>query len=157
MKNSLWFLLFVILFEVVWIGAAQAVPSKRLVIKGDRIFPPYEFINDNGEPDGFNVELIHAVMKEVGLSYELSLEYWPDVVKEYHEGKVDLITGIMYSNRRAQQFKFGAIHTFVYLNVVFRKGETPISGLKELAGRQVIVQEGAITQEKLEERCRMHI
>ena len=150
-KNSFWFLLSVILFETMWTGTAQAIPSERLIIKGDWAFPPYEFINDNGEPDGFNVELIRAIMKEVGLPYELSLEYWPDVVEEYSKGKVDLITGIMYSNRRAQLFKFGAIHTFVYLNVVFRKGRAPISGLEELAGLQVVVQKGAITQEKMEE------
>lgn len=150
-KSSFWFLLFGMLSEVMWIGTVQAISSKQLVIKGDRVFPPYEFINDYGDPDGFNVELIGAVMKEAGLSYELSLEYWPDVVEEYKEGKVDLITGIMYSNRRAQQFKFGAIHAFIYLNVVFRKGSAPISKLKELEGLQVVVQEGAITQEKLKE------
>ena len=81
-KKRFWFLLSVMLFEVAGTGTAQAIPSERLVIKGDWAFPPYEFINDNGEPDGFNVELIRAIMKEVGLPYELSLEYWPDVVEE---------------------------------------------------------------------------
>lgn len=125
--------------------------QRKIIIKGDRLFPPYEFINDHGEPDGFNVELIRAIMKEVGISYELSLEYWPEVLEEFQKGKVDLITGIMYSNRRAQHFKFGAIHSFIYQNTVFRKGSLPISRLKELEGLQVVVQRGDITQEKLEE------
>lgn len=149
-KSRFWFLLFVMLCEVVWIGAVHSAPSRQLVIKGDRAFPPYEFINDQGEPDGFNVELIHAVMKRVGMPYTLSLEYWPQVVEEFQAGKVDVITGIMYSNRRAEIFKFGAIHTFVYQDVVYRKGRTPITELEDLEGLEIIVQNGAITQEILE-------
>ena len=148
---SFWFLLFVMLFEVVWIGAAQAAPSKQLVIKGDRAFPPYEFINEQGEPDGFNVELMRAVMERVGMPYTLSLDGWPQVVKEFKEGKVDVITGIMYSNRRAEIFKFGAIHTFVYQNVIYRKGRAPITELEDLKELKIIVQDGAITQEMLED------
>ena len=148
---SFWFLLFVMLFEVVWIGAAQAAPSGQLVIKGDRAFPPYEFINEQGEPDGFNVELMRAIMERVGTPYTLSLDDWPQVVTEFKEGKVDVITGIMYSNRRAEIFKFGAIHTFVYQNVIYRKGRAPITELEDLKGLKIIVQNGAITQEMLED------
>lgn len=158
LKSHFRFLLFVVLCEVVWIGTAFAAPSRQLVIKGDRAFPPYEFINEQGEPDGFNVELIHAVMKKVGIPYTLSLEHWPQVVKEFRDGKVDVITGIMYTNRRAEIFKFGAIHTFVYQDVVYRKGRTPVTDLKELEGLEIIVQEGAITQEILENLAiRTHI
>lgn len=149
-KSSFWFLWFAMLCEVVWIGAVHSAPSRQLVIKGDRAFPPYEFINDQGEPDGFNVELIHAVMKRVGMPYTLSLEYWPQVVEEFQAGKVDVITGIMYTNRRAEIFKFGAIHTFVYQDVVYREGHVPITELEDLEGLEIIVQDGAITQEILE-------
>ena len=146
------------LCEVVWTGAVQAAPSRQLVIKGDRAFPPYEFINEQGEPDGFNVELIRAVMEKVGMPYTLSLEYWPQVVKEFKEGKVDVITGIMYSNQRAEVFKFGAIHTFVYQNVIYRRGRTPITEIENLEGLQIVVQNGAITHEMLENLAiRAHI
>lgn len=157
-KSHFWFLLFVVSCEVAWAGAVQTAPVRQLVIKGDRAFPPYEFINEQGKPDGFNVELIHAVMKKVGIPYTLSLEYWPQVVEEFKEGKIDVITGIMYTNRRAEIFKFGAIHTFVYQDVVYREGRTPITDLQDLEGLEIIVQDGAITQEILESLAiRTHI
>ena len=28
---------------------------------------PYAFLNDNGEPDGFNIELIRLIMKELNI------------------------------------------------------------------------------------------
>jgi polar amino acid transport system substrate-binding protein len=34
--------------------------SQPLQVKGDYSYPPYEFINADGEPDGFNVELFEA-------------------------------------------------------------------------------------------------
>ena len=35
---------------------------------------PYSFLNDNGDPDGFNVDLIRLIMKELDIPYEIRLK-----------------------------------------------------------------------------------
>ena len=35
---------------------------------------PYSFLNDNGDPDGFNVDLIRLIMKELNIPYEIRLK-----------------------------------------------------------------------------------
>lgn len=127
------------------------VPEK-MIIKGDRAFPPYEFINDQVEPDGFNVEITRAILKELDCPYELSLDDWLRVKDELCQGKIDLVMGMVYSNRRARKFKFGAVHSYINLNIVFRKGEIPVTELEGLRNKQVILQKGAITQEIIEEK-----
>ena len=122
-----------------------------IVIKGERNFPPYEFINELGEPDGFNVEIVDAIMRELDIPYILTLEPWPQVMDDLNEGKIDLLTGMMYTRERAKRFKFGAIHNHIFLNVVYRKGEKTITSLDALRNKQVIVLEKDITQELLEQ------
>ena len=46
---------------------AADLPPDPLVARGDRNFPPYEFINANGEPDGFNIDLLKAI-KDITLA-----------------------------------------------------------------------------------------
>ena len=36
--------------------------EKPLVIVADWEFPPYEFRNDMGEPDGYNVEVLNTIL-----------------------------------------------------------------------------------------------
>ena len=36
-------------------------------VKGDSLFPPFEYINSEGMPDGFNVELFKCLMEKLGL------------------------------------------------------------------------------------------
>ena len=35
---------------------------------------PYSFLNDNGDPDGFNVDLIRLLMKELDIPYVIRLK-----------------------------------------------------------------------------------
>lgn len=72
----------------------MAEEPRKIIIRGDEAFPPYEFINDKGEPDGFNIDLTRAVMKELGLPYDLQLEDWTEALRQFENGEVDLITGV---------------------------------------------------------------
>jgi len=58
MKEKLAFL-FVTLFLFTTTLGAQNVSDKRktIIFGGDIDFYPYEFINEHGNPDGFNVDL----------------------------------------------------------------------------------------------------
>lgn len=125
--------------------------ERPVIIKGEFNYPPYEFINELGEPDGFNVEIVDAVMKELGLPYVLTLEPWGQVVDELRRGEVDLLTGMMYTDERAKEFKFGAIHNHLFLNVIFRKNSQPIVDIEQLRGKEIVVLKKDIAQEVLEE------
>lgn len=142
-----------VLFITAHAEHTKNTPPRTVIIKGNRACPPYEFINDHGHPDGFNVDLTRELMKELDIPYTLSLDYWPRVMTDLQQRKADIVMGMICSNRRAQTFKFGPIHAFVYLNAVFRKGETPVTELDELNGRRIIVQANSIAREILAENA----
>src|SRR5690554_2907716 len=70
---------------------------RKILVKGDQFYPPYEFINAEGEPDGFNVELFREIAKELNFEYELQLEPWAAVRQQLEAGEIDIITGMMVS------------------------------------------------------------
>ena len=44
-----------------------------LVYGGDRDFPPYEYLDEHGRPQGFNVELVRNIGRELGRPVEIRL------------------------------------------------------------------------------------
>jgi len=44
-----------------------------VVVGGDRDYPPYEFLDSNGQPAGFNVDLTRAIAKVMGMRVEFRL------------------------------------------------------------------------------------
>lgn len=55
---------------------------------------PYAFLNDNGEPDGFNIDLIRLMMKELDIPYTIKLRPQQQAFEDLRDGKSDLMLGL---------------------------------------------------------------
>ena len=55
---------------------------------------PYSFLNDDGEPDGFNVDLIRLLMKELGIPYVIKLKPSQEAFRDLKDGRSDLMLGL---------------------------------------------------------------
>ena len=55
---------------------------------------PYSFLNDNGEPEGFNIDLIRMLMKELGIPYVIKLKAQQEAFQDLKAGKSDLTLGL---------------------------------------------------------------
>jgi len=55
---------------------------------------PYSFLNDKGEPDGFNIDLIKMMMKELGIPYVIKLKPQQEAFQDLKAGKSDLTLGL---------------------------------------------------------------
>jgi PAS domain S-box-containing protein len=140
----------IFLFPLSSNGESDSFPLHNpLIIKGDWAFPPYEYINDKGQPEGFNIDLTCAIMKELGLQYKIELSDWKSVMGSLESGKSDLVMGMMYSNERARIFRFGPIHGYIYQHVVYRKGDLPIRMFDQLKDKYVVVEDNTTSYELL--------
>lgn len=125
----------------------MAKVSNKLIICGDRAFPPYEYINEEGKPDGFNVDLVRAIMDELNLSYDLQLKEWPEVLPLIESNQIDLITGIIRSEGDRSNLKFSKTHSYIDYTIVCRK-DSPIRNPEKLENKNVIVQKYSLPYEK---------
>lgn len=135
-----------------FIAAADSINqdfSQRVIkVKGDFYYPPYEFINDYGEPDGFNVELFKLIANDLGLKYELSLNPWVQVRKELEEGEIDMVLGLMVSEERSEKIIFGVPHSLM-THGLFTHKSSDIRTFDDIRGRMVVVQNGDLMHDFL--------
>ncbi len=133
----------VFLYIGLWPGLGHCDPladSRVIVVGGDHYYPPYEFINANGEPDGYNVELTRAIAEVMGFKVEIRLGSWRDMRIALTNGTIDALQGIVFSEERKKIFDFSPNHTIVHESLYRRRDTPPVMDLNSLEGKAVIVQ-----------------
>lgn len=147
-----WLQLFALLLCVVISLSTKAAPLERskqqIIVGGDHYHPPYEFIDENGEPAGYNVELTRAVAEVMGINVRIELGEWSEMRKRFVDGQIDVLQGMSYSDERAKVFDFSPPHAIVHQSIFARRGDptVDVSGLKD---KEVIVQSGDIMEDYL--------
>jgi len=121
----------------------------RIVLGGDFNYPPYEFLDKNGQPAGFNVDLINAIASEMDLQIDIQLDQWAKVRQDLDESRIDGITGMFYSPERDGIFDFSPPHSLVSQIFVYRKNGSEPKSIADLQNLSVIVQEGDIMHDLL--------
>ena len=51
----------------------ELAPDKIIRFTGDANWVPFHFLNESGKPDGFSVDLVNALCKELNLGCEIKL------------------------------------------------------------------------------------
>jgi polar amino acid transport system substrate-binding protein len=129
---------------------AEFVPgvTRPVVVGGDRDYPPYEFLDKNGQPAGFNVDISRAIGEVMGMRVEFRLGDWASQREGLMEGRRDVLQGMSYSDDRSQVVDF-APHTIVNHAIFARRDALAVENLDQLAGKKVIVHRGGIMHDTL--------
>ncbi|UXI03250.1 transporter substrate-binding domain-containing protein [Photobacterium sp. TY1-4] len=121
-------------------------------VGGDHNYPPYEFINEDGEPDGYNTELTRAIAEVMGFKVDIRLGGWDDIRRQLDRGDIDIVQGMVQSAARTAHYRFSPPHAIVHQSVFARKYSPAIAGLNELAGKSVIVQSSGAMHDYLRQQ-----
>lgn len=117
-----------------------------LIIGGDEALPPYEYLDENGEPAGFNVDLTRAIADKMNLNIEIRLGSWEEIYQGLQDGEIDMLQGLFYSSERDKTIAFSQPYILVNYGAVSRFGDPEIHDVNELAGKKVLVQKGDIME-----------
>ena len=135
------------------VAQAQGAPTKAgrrvLTYGGDCNFPPYEYLDKEGRPQGFNVELARALARELGVPLEIHLWPWREAVARFEAGDVDLVS-LAYSDRRAARYELLWQTWTLHQSLVFRAGRGSYpTGFENLARETVAVEDRSLLAELL--------
>lgn len=119
-----------------------------LIIGDDKNYPPYSYIDQNGNPAGFNIELAKYVTDAMGYDVKFRLDEWRNVRKALEDGSIDMISGMSYSVEREKLYDFTNMHS-VTSGAVFTNKGIKMQHLEELKGQTVVVLQGDIVGEYL--------
>ncbi len=128
-----------------WFAAMQLPSDRPVVVGGDRNFPPYEFLDENGQPAGYNVDLTRAIASEMGLNIDIQLGRWTERIEALEAGRIDIMQGMFYSPDRDLAFDFSQPHAVSHYVAVVRKGDAPApASVADLSGKRIVVEQGDI-------------
>jgi len=107
---------------------------------------PYSFINKNGEPDGFNIELLHLIFKQLDIPYVIKLKPTKDALKDLRDGNSDLMLGMEADFHNEYGLYGQAVVKFFTHSVVHHKSQ-PLKAFtfEDLATHKVIVHTGSFS------------
>ena len=107
---------------------------------------PYTFLNEAGDPVGYNIDLLKLIMKRLDIPYIVKLKPTSQALKDLKAGHADLMCG-MAANFHDEFAKYGKsiIQLFTH-SLVHQKGETPaVKGIEDLANHRVLVHQGSFS------------
>jgi polar amino acid transport system substrate-binding protein len=144
---------FLLLFVLPVISSGQELDDDRpVIVGGDRDYPPYEFIDRNGVPAGFNVDLSRAIAGVMGLKVEFRMGGWKEMRDALQAGRVDILQGISFSDQRTRTVDFSPPHSIVSHAIFARRDSPPVRTLDDLKGKEVIVFQSGIMHDLLEQK-----
>lgn len=113
----------------------------------DKSYEPYEFIDEEGNATGFNVDLIKAIGKELGREVLI----FPDIWKNTREslevtGKVN-VAAYFSSVERESKVTYSQPISLLYYTIFARTDKVPVEDLFSLTGKRVAIQELSIVDD----------
>lgn len=114
----------------------------KLVVATNAAFAPYEFVDDNGEYAGIDIEIAQAVGEYLGLEVVIQDINFDAIITSVNSGKADLgIAGMTVTEERLKSVEFSDTYA-TGKQVIITASDSGINGVADLAGKKVGVQTG---------------
>ena len=123
--NRIWLILITYLLSLT-ATSAQESDSTRVFTKDNPLVYedawdlwPYAFLNENGEPVGYNIDLLKLIFKELDIPYIIKLKPTSEALNDLKAGQADLMCGMdahfhddfaMYGKSVLQLFTHSIVH-----------------------------------------------
>lgn len=112
-------------------------------------FPPYEFVDAGGQPQGFDVELLQRVAEATDLQVRFQPGPWDRIRGDLEAGRIDMLAGMLKSAERERYATFSSPTLMIFYGIYVRKDSVGVNRLEDLKGRQVLVENGSQMHEHL--------
>ena len=133
-----------LLLLTVFLGLASAAePPLRVLHVGD--YPPFEFLDAEGRPQGALIELYRRWSERTGRPVEFICLPFTAEMDALAAGRADVLTGMITTPERRMRFAFGQPIVDTACHIVGDRRLPRIETLAELAGQRIGVVSGEIT------------
>lgn len=110
-----------------------------LIIVCDWDFPPYEFSNNNGEPDGFNVQILSTILKQLKIPYKFQTKEWMLATTAFENREADLIFDPTYRYHERPYVRSQTIFNYYKVKIAMNQERPPVTHLSELGAEDTLV------------------
>lgn len=129
----------------------QKAESLPVIVVGSDNYPPFNYLNADGDPTGIDVELAKKAFYRMGYEAEFKLINWEDKKELLESGEIDCIWGSFSMDGREEEYQWAGPYMTSY-QVIAVRTDSDIYSLQDLEGKTVAVQ----STTKPEELFRKH-
>lgn len=120
---------------------SEALADGVLVVGTNAEFPPFEFVGDDGEPDGFDIALIKAVGEKLGVEVQVENMEFASLISSIGS-KIDVaIAGMTVTDERKEAVDFSESYYVAVQYVLLPEG-SEIATAEDLKDKTIGVQLG---------------
>ncbi len=122
-------------------AVSEALADGKLVVGTNAEFPPFEYLGEDGNPDGFDMALINAVGEKLGVEVEIQNMEFGSLVTSIGS-KIDIaIAGMTVTEERKNSVDFSDPY-YDAVQYVILPVDSEIATYEDLAGKKLGTQLG---------------
>lgn len=123
--------------------ASEGEVTGVLTVATEPAFPPFEFQAENGELQGFDIDLMNAIGEVAGVEIRFESLPFDGIIPALQAGTVDAaISGMTITEERLQTVDFSRPYIKAGLAIAVQDSTTDIKGLEDLEDKKIAVQIG---------------
>ncbi len=137
------FLAVVAVFGVVTAVTSCASKPKKVVVATDATWPPMEYVDENKNIVGFDIDLINEVAKAGNFQVEIKNTAWDGIFAGLAAGDYQVVaSSVTITDERKQTMDFSEPYVNAGQVLVVRKDITGVTTLADMVGKNVGAQIG---------------
>jgi len=106
-KKVILVVIFILLLVGIWSSNLLAADKKVYINGIDADYPPFTYIDEKGNPAGFDVECLNWIAQEMGFEVKHQPTAWDGIVSSLLAEKIDLVySGMSITEERKQKVDF---------------------------------------------------
>lgn len=133
-------------------GCGNPGDDDLLLVGTEATYPPFEMTDDQGNIIGFDIELLSEIAADQGLKIEFRDMDFDSIIPGLQAGNIDIgASGLSITPARSQQITFSDPYIEAGLVIAVSLRNASVSGVDDLEGLRVAVQQGSTGAAKAEE------
>ena len=121
--------------------------NKTIEIAAEPDYPPYCFIDENGNPKGFSIELFMESAKAVGLDVKIQIGVWSIIKEDLAEGEIDALPLVGRTPEREEFYDFTLPYLTLHGAIFVKEGTHDIKSINDLKNKKIVVMKGDNAEE----------
>lgn len=113
--------------------------DRPLIIVSDWEFPPYEFRNDKGEADGYNVDVLNNILDQFKIPHKFVMQEWYQCVKTFESHEADLIHALSVNYRKRPYIMTQNMINYYSIKSVRRPSQQPLKLISQIKDGDTIM------------------
>ena len=125
-----------------WSKKEESKVPDKLIVGTNAEFPPFEYMNDKKQPDGFDIAMIKEIGKRMDKKVEIQNMEFKSLIGAMESESINtVIAGMTKTAEREESVDFSDSY-YTSNQAIILKKDSKIKKLSQLSGKKIGVQEG---------------